>query len=53
MTKGTAEFSFIQIKYYLEGCGSDPERVSAILPHVVDSLANEWMKASENGLGRP
>ncbi|KIJ17245.1 phosphomannomutase [Paxillus involutus ATCC 200175] len=32
-----------KIKYYLEGSGSDPQKVSAILPRVVDHLANEWM----------
>ncbi|KIK96741.1 hypothetical protein PAXRUDRAFT_825647 [Paxillus rubicundulus Ve08.2h10] len=32
-----------KIKYYLEGCGSDPQKVSAVLPRVVDHLANEWM----------
>ncbi|KAF8841010.1 hypothetical protein BDN67DRAFT_950632 [Paxillus ammoniavirescens] len=32
-----------KIKYYLEGSGSDPEKVSAVLPRVVDHLANEWM----------
>ncbi|KAF8436904.1 hypothetical protein L210DRAFT_3688468 [Boletus edulis BED1] len=42
-----------KIKYYLEGCGNDPEQVSAILPRVVERLANEWMKASENDLSHP
>jgi len=42
-----------KIKYYLEGCGGDPEQVSAILPRVVEHLANEWMKASENDLSHP
>ncbi|KAG6379074.1 hypothetical protein JVT61DRAFT_11510 [Boletus reticuloceps] len=42
-----------KIKYYLEGCGNDPEQVSAILPRVVEHLANKWMKASENDLSQP
>ncbi|KIJ69608.1 hypothetical protein HYDPIDRAFT_80976 [Hydnomerulius pinastri MD-312] len=42
-----------KIKYYLEGCGSDPQKVSALLPQVVDDLGNKWMKAAKNGLGRP
>ncbi|KAI9569508.1 hypothetical protein HD554DRAFT_2321846 [Boletus coccyginus] len=42
-----------KIKYYLEGCGSDPEQVSGILPRVVEHLATEWMKAPENGLSHP
>ncbi|KAF9228602.1 Phosphoglucomutase, first 3 domain-containing protein [Gyrodon lividus] len=42
-----------KIKYYLEGCGRNPQKVSAVLPRVVDHLASEWMKASENSLGRP
>lgn len=45
--------SLFQIKYYLEGYGSDSRQVSAILPCVVEHLANEWMKASRNDLHQP
>jgi len=42
-----------KIKYYLEGSGNDPKQVSSILPHVVEYLAKEWLRASDNELGQP
>ncbi|KAG9318307.1 hypothetical protein JVU11DRAFT_391 [Chiua virens] len=36
-----------------KGCGNDPAQVSAVLLRVVEYLADDWMKASENDLGRP
>ena len=42
-----------KIKYYLEGSGSDATEVAELLPQVVNELADEWMQAKENNLGRP
>jgi hypothetical protein len=42
-----------QIKYYLEGSGSDPSAIARLLPQVVRELGEEWMEAKANGLGMP
>lgn len=42
-----------KIKYYLEGSGSNRQAVHSLLGSVVDDLAEDWMNAAENGLGRP
>ncbi|KAG1819614.1 uncharacterized protein BJ212DRAFT_1341994 [Suillus subaureus] len=42
-----------KIKYYLEGSGSNRQAVHSLLGGVVDDLAEDWMNAAENGLGRP
>ncbi|KAG2115516.1 hypothetical protein DEU56DRAFT_932718 [Suillus clintonianus] len=42
-----------KIKYYLEGSGSNRQAVHSLLGRVVDDLAEDWMNAAENGLGRP
>ncbi|KAG2075916.1 hypothetical protein BDR04DRAFT_1133082 [Suillus decipiens] len=42
-----------KIKYYLEGSGSNRQAVHNLLGGVVDDLAEDWMNAAENGLGRP
>ncbi|KAG0705326.1 hypothetical protein DFH29DRAFT_292388 [Suillus ampliporus] len=42
-----------KIKYYLEGSGSNRQAVHSLLGRVVDDLADDWMNAAENGLGRP
>ncbi|KAJ8584463.1 hypothetical protein M405DRAFT_826766 [Rhizopogon salebrosus TDB-379] len=42
-----------KIKYYLEGNGSNRDTVHSLLGRVVDDLAEVWMNATENGLGRP
>jgi len=42
-----------KIKYYLEGSGSNRQAVHSLLGRVVDDLAEVWMNATENGLGRP
>ncbi|KAG2348449.1 Phosphoglucomutase, first 3 domain-containing protein [Suillus weaverae] len=42
-----------KIKYYLEGSGSNRQVVHSLLGGVVDVLAEDWMNAAENGLGRP
>ncbi|KAG1736758.1 hypothetical protein EDB19DRAFT_1637442 [Suillus lakei] len=42
-----------KVKYYLEGSGSNRQAVHSLLGHVVDDLADDWMNAAENGLGRP
>jgi len=42
-----------QIKYYLEGSGRDRQAVHNLLGRVVNDLAEVWMNATENGLGRP
>lgn len=42
-----------QIKYYLEGSGSDAAEVASLLLQVVSELADEWMEAGKNNLGRP
>ena len=39
-----------KIKAYLEGWGSDKEKVGMALQRVWDALAMEWMKVNENGL---
>ena len=49
----TSNVHLIQIKYYLEGSGKDPEAVKQLLPRVVSELANVWMEAEKNDLGRP
>jgi len=41
-----------KIKYYLEGSGKDPNQVAALLPQVVTELADGWMEAAKNKLGR-
>ncbi|KAH9951484.1 hypothetical protein B0H21DRAFT_719155 [Amylocystis lapponica] len=41
-----------KIKYYLEGSGKDAEAVRQLLPRVVAELAEVWMEARKNGLGR-
>ena len=41
-----------QIKYYLEGSGKSAEAVRALLPKVVDELADGWMEAGKYGLAR-
>lgn len=42
-----------KIKYYLEGSGSNRQAVHSLLSGVVNDLAEDWMNAAENGLGRP
>jgi phosphomannomutase len=42
-----------KIKYYLEGSGSNRQAVHSLLGGVVNDLAEDWMDAAENGLGRP
>ncbi|GJE86826.1 phosphoglucomutase [Phanerochaete sordida] len=42
-----------KIKYYLEGSGRDAAQVEQLLGRVVNELADEWMEAEKNGLGRP
>ncbi|OCH95278.1 hypothetical protein OBBRIDRAFT_788474 [Obba rivulosa] len=42
-----------KIKYYLEGSGRDAEQVARLLSKVVAELADGWLQANENGLGRP
>ena len=42
-----------KIKYYLEGQGSDPVTVKETLRGVVDTLRDDWMEASKNGLRLP
>jgi len=41
----------LQIKYYLEGNGTDPTEVGRLLPKVVMELRNTWMEAKKNNLG--
>ncbi|EPT05929.1 hypothetical protein FOMPIDRAFT_1033960 [Fomitopsis schrenkii] len=41
-----------KIKYYLEGSGKSEEAVRALLPKVVNELADEWMEAGKYGLAR-
>jgi hypothetical protein len=43
----------LQIKYYLEGSGTDPTEVGKLLPKVVAALRNTWMEAKKNNLGMP
>lgn len=43
----------LQIKYYLEGSGTDPTEVGRLLPRVVEELRNIWMEAKKNNLGIP
>jgi hypothetical protein len=43
----------LQIKYYLEGSGTDPTEVGRLLPKVVVELQNIWMEAKKNNHGMP
>jgi hypothetical protein len=45
--------TIIQIKYYLEGSGTDPEQVAKLLPRVVRELGEDWMQAKKNHLQSP
>ncbi|KZV59647.1 hypothetical protein PENSPDRAFT_678913 [Peniophora sp. CONT] len=42
-----------KIKYYLEGSSKDAASVAPVLAGVVRELADEWMQAGPNNLGRP
>ncbi|TDL25051.1 phosphoglucomutase 1 [Rickenella mellea] len=43
----------VQIKYYLEGSGSDVPKIHQLLPNVVDELRKEWLEADKNDLQCP
>lgn len=45
--------TLIQIKYYLEGSSKDAASIAPVLAGVVRELADEWMQAGPNKLGRP
>ncbi|VDB85543.1 unnamed protein product [Peniophora sp. CBMAI 1063] len=42
-----------KIKYYLEGSSKEAASVAPVLVGVVRELADEWMQAGPNALGRP
>lgn len=43
----------LQIKYYLEGNGTDAGEVGMLLQKVSTELRDDWMEATKNGLGVP
>ena len=53
LMKKTNGLRCIQIKYYLEGSSKNAASVAPVLAGVVQELAEEWMQAGLNGLGRP
>ncbi|KAG9019489.1 Phosphoglucomutase-3 [Tulasnella sp. 427] len=42
-----------KIKYYIEGRGSDKEKISASLDGIVNDLRDSWMEAKKWNLGEP
>lgn len=42
-----------KIKYYLEGQGSDRERIGMVLQNVVSELREDWMETKQHGLREP
>ena len=43
----------LQIKYYLEGNGTDSGEVGMLLQKVSTELRDDWMEATKNGLEMP
>jgi len=37
----------------LEGSGESAEKVSSLLPKVIEELGSAWMEADKHNLGRP